>query len=72
MTIIKNDDINFDDSVNFDDVTYLIRHTRKIPYYEELYNEVADVCDNGKVDFMNDVVYLARHIMDCPGYETLY
>jgi len=58
--------------VNFEDVTYLIRHTRKIPGYEVLHNEVADVSGDGKVDFVNDVVYLARHIMDCPGYETLH
>ena len=53
------------------DTIYLLRHTRNIPGYENIRDNIADVNGDGKVNFMGDSVYLVRHTRWVPGYETL-
>jgi len=53
------------------DALYLVRHTKGVPGYENIRDNIADVTGDGKVDFMHDALYLVRHTKGVPGYEIL-
>jgi hypothetical protein len=73
LVVIENGDVNNDGKVDFvNDAAYLIRHTRNVPGYETLLEEVADVTGDGEVDFIHDAAYLVRYTRDVPGYEVLH
>ncbi len=53
------------------DAIYLVRHTRNVPGYENIRDNIADVTGDGVVDFMGDAIYLVRHTRNVGGYEIL-
>jgi len=76
LTVMKNGDVmpyNGDGKVDFmHDALYLVRHTKGVPGYENIRDNIADVTGDGKVDFMHDALYLVRHTKGVPGYEILH
>jgi len=75
LIVMKNGDVmpyNGDGKVDFmHDALYLVRHTKGVPGYENIRDNIADVTGDGKVDFMHDALYLVRHTKGVPGYEIL-
>jgi len=76
LIVMKNGDVmpyNGDGKVDFmHDALYLVRHTKGVPGYENIRDNIADVTGDGKVDFMHDALYLVRHTKGVPGYEILH
>ena len=76
LIVMKNGDVmpyNGDGEVDFmHDALYLVRHTKGVPGYENIRDNIADVTGDGEVDFMHDALYLVRHTKGVPGYEILH
>ena len=76
LTVMKNGDVqpyDGDGEVDFThDALYLVRHTKGVPGYVDIRDNIADVTGDGEVDFMHDALYLVRHTKGVPGYEILH
>jgi len=75
LMVMKNGDVmpyDGDGEVDFlHDALYLVRHTKGVPGYEDIRENIADVTGDGEVDFLHDALYLVRHTKGVPGYEIL-
>ena len=75
LRVQKNGDVqpyDGDGKVTFlKDALYLLRHTRNVPGYENIRDNIAEVTGDGKVTFLKDALYLLRHTRNVPGYEIL-
>jgi len=76
VTVMKNGDVQpyeGDGEVDFmHDALFLVRHTKSVPGYETLRDNIADVTEDGEVDFMHDALYLVRYAKKVPGYDVLH
>ncbi len=68
ITSIKRGDVNGDDSIDSDDVIYLLKYTLIPDYYP--INQSGDMDGNGSVD-SDDVIYLLKHTL-LPDYYPLH
>ena len=76
LIVMKNGDVqpyDGDGEVDFThDALYLVRHTKGVPGYVDIRDNIADVTGDGTIDFTHDALYLVRHTKGVPGYEVLH
>ena len=74
LVVVKSGDVHgTNGNVEFrSDALYLVRYTKKVPFYNTIQENVADVGKrDGVLDFRHDALYLVRHTRNVPGYEVL-
>ncbi len=71
LVVIKNGDVNEDNSVSLYDALYIARNTLGIEGYETMDAAVGDVTGDGTVN-LADALYTAKYVLGLPGYEDLH